>query len=1116
MSKAFTGRSKTIISTLLLSLLLQGGISSLFEKEKCSIQETYGFLKEICPDTLLDYKLVFKCPFSEEHYFAIYESFANIGQHPFVNATCSDDPYGYQVCGTTKDLQLVKSTDWSLCGHLYCESEKSNLLLEREDLCKKHSTCTNLYSEQIQRLKCGDGLSEDLDGEIGTDDTDENDDLTAFGKMCDDICDDWNCADESECNGFFYGATCWVYNRKGSYPYIPPYEICDSIVDCLSFNEYGSDEMQCGVSPGIPSCVSGHILKLRNIRKVVPILNFTRCSSIIVSSSASIHVGNRYRIDSDGTDITAKFGMPYCDDYMDQTNCSDSNKTAVRCNIKGYGLSTISKTMVCGPFRRDKGFCDNGLDVACVSVGRRNCTLHKHQLCDKVNDCASGADEKHPACFDLTEEKCFRNYRTGRELRIPHSWLGDGLKDCINGMDENWKIVCGRSPKTERFEVSKNCQDVFICRFGSMSFIRLRELCNGIEKCGNEILICQVGRSLPSISTAVRTSGNAKTLKYCHRGLEDVVTKQETICVSQEFNPLNESIYGVGSRISVKYPKEKIDCRSMFGEAYVFFSCLGMCEISPCPLQRPIHFNDCPDQYKGRVYTVANKRHLTFVTKRANDYHNDYFVCKNGMCTDYDKVCNMWDDCGDGSDEINCTNSFHCKDEQGNIPLTKKCDGTPDCGDVSDECNSDCSKEIINQVFLKGAAWLIGFLAMVSNAVVLFENLRALPTCKSADHLTNKLLVNLIALGDFLLGGYLFVIAAVDSIVFAKNYCTKRFQWLTSWHCSCLGVISTFGSLVSLFSLTCLSIIRAFKISSRAVPQDEDISWKRKLSVVGLVFSIVTPAVAIASVTLSSVFEDYFVNGLVYDNSIKIFPENMIRKQKHLEVIQSYYGRSKDRTLSWRLIETLVRSMFSTDYGNLDGKIARVDFYGNDGVCLFKFFVTRDDPQWIFTMVTLVISIVCFIIVAAAYICINISTFRSSKSLTKEAGPTAKTVNKRNRKLQRKVATIILTDFFCWVPFVFICILHFFEVMDASSYYGFFSIIILPINSVINPFLYSEIMLNLATKVWAVLAKLLVRFFSALARSGDVDNQNVIVNQIQKGNQQAIELKTMTKTMSVN
>ena len=59
-------------------------------------------------------------------------------------------------------------------------------------------------------------------------------------------------------------------------------------------------------------------------------------------------------------------------------------------------------------------------------------------------------------------------------------------------------------------------------------------------------------------------------------------------------------------------------------------------------------------------------------------------------------------------------------------------------------------------------------------------------------------------------------------------------------------------------------------------------------------------------------------------------------------------------------------------------------------------------------------------------------------------------------------------------------------------------------------------MLNLATKVWAVLAKLFVRFFLALARSGDVDNQNVIANQIQKGNQQAIELKTMTKTMSVN
>ena len=1006
------------------------------------------------------------------------------------------------MCGATEEsANLVKNTGWSLCGYLYCEEMTGRELLEQDELCKWQSQCTNLDTTQIKRLKCCNAVAEDqgMDGELCISEHDDIS-LSAGDKLCNDICDDWNCGDESDCNGFFYGKSCKSKSGNKVVSYHAPYEICNDIKDCVSIHEFGLDEKGCNPTgrPKNSICVSAELLIMKNIRRVVPIFNFTRCSSIKVSKSGN--TGARLGI-YNGVERAKKFGMPYCHDYLDQTNCSDVNKVGVSCHIEGYGFSTISKTMVCGPFRR--GFCDNGMDLACVDADR-NCTVHKHQFCDEIKDCTSGADENDPDCLYLTKQKCSRYFYTGRELSIPVSWLGDGLRDCTNGIDENWQIVCGQSFTTRRFEVSEVCHDVFICRYGAKKFIRLTELCNGIDKCGNENLICQVGQSLSSVSTAVSTVGNTKTLIYCHKGLEDVINKHRSLCVSQEFNPFKESIYGVQSRISVKYPIEKIDCRFVFGEAYVLLSCMGRCVNSSCPLKRPIEFNDCPAQYRKRVLTVVNKYRLTFVTRRANEYHNDYFMCSNGLCTDYDKVCNMWDDCGDASDEVNCTNTFHCKDRNGNIPLSKKCDNKPDCGDMSDECNLDCSKMIINHPFLKGAAWLIGLMAMVSNAFILIENGKSIPQCKSADSLTNKLLINLIGLGDFMMGLYLLMIAAADTIFFGEEYCGKQYQWLTSWHCSCLGVISTLGSLLSLFSLTILSFTRALKIKRGTLSQDEDISGSKKLTVVCFVSLIVVFAAAIAAVTLLPMFEDYFLNGLVYENTIKIFPGTIIGKRKHLEVIQSYYGRSKDKTLRWRLMEGLVRSMFSKEYGNLDGKIARVDFYGNDGVCLFKFFVTKDDPQWIFTMVILAITIVCFTIVAAAYIFINISTYRSSKSLTREAGPTAKAVNKRNRKLQRKVATIILTDFLCWVPFVLICMLHFFEAMDASSQYGLFSIIILPINSVINPFLYSETMSDLSGKVWLVFPKL-SGFFTALSKADDDNSQNV--DQTKSEHREEIKLK---------
>ena len=58
--------------------------------------------------------------------------------------------------------------------------------------------------------------------------------------------------------------------------------------------------------------------------------------------------------------------------------------------------------------------------------------------------------------------------------------------------------------------------------------------------------------------------------------------------------------------------------------------------------------------------------------------------------------------------------------------------------------------------------------------------------------------------------------------------------------------------------------------------------------------------------------------------------------------------------------------------------------------------------------------------------------------------------------MNRKIAIIIATDFCCWVPFITICVLHSLEVFDATPWYGLFSMIILPINSVINPLLYDD------------------------------------------------------------
>ena len=128
-----------------------------------------------------------------------------------------------------------------------------------------------------------------------------------------------------------------------------------------------------------------------------------------------------------------------------------------------------------------------------------------------------------------------------------------------------------------------------------------------------------------------------------------------------------------------------------------------------------------------------------------------------------------------------------------------------------------------------------------------------------------------------------------------------------------------------------------------------------------------------------------------------------------------------------------------------------VHFYGNDGVCIFKYLVTQDDTQWLFSTTILMINFLCFIFILLSYGYINLKTQRSSRNVGAAAGGRSS-----NRALQAKISAIILTDFFCWVPLSIVAFLHLSKAVNASNWYPFFSILILPINSVINPLLYDS------------------------------------------------------------
>ena len=174
--------------------------------------------------------------------------------------------------------------------------------------------------------------------------------------------------------------------------------------------------------------------------------------------------------------------------------------------------------------------------------------------------------------------------------------------------------------------------------------------------------------------------------------------------------------------------------------------------------------------------------------------------------------------------------------------------------------------------------------------------------------------------------------------------------------------------------------------------------------------------------------------------------------------------------------------MFSKEHGQLGRN--PVHFYGNDGFCLFKYFVRSDDARRsrnpvesgttdvqgdIIVWLMLGLNFACFICITICYTCINIITMRSSRLSASDQDTAAK---RRQREVQTKVTLIVATDFLCWVPFIIISALHNWKVIDATYWYGNFTLTVIPLNSVINPVIYDSKLKEMSTSCIRKLVRL--------------------------------------------
>ena len=126
-------------------------------------------------------------------------------------------------------------------------------------------------------------------------------------------------------------------------------------------------------------------------------------------------------------------------------------------------------------------------------------------------------------------------------------------------------------------------------------------------------------------------------------------------------------------------------------------------------------------------------------------------------------------------------------------------------------------------------------------------------------------------------------------------------------------------------------------------------------------------------------------------------------------------------------------------------------FYGRSPVCLPFELSNEKSPGWEYSVfVFLGINGTSFLFIVAAYVVMY-------RTITKAGNAVRSTRANQDSTLAKRMLFIILTDFFCWFPVIIISILALVNSLHdpRKQVYAWIAVFVLPINSSINPLLYT-------------------------------------------------------------
>ncbi|XP_041456572.1 G-protein coupled receptor GRL101-like isoform X2 [Lytechinus variegatus] len=328
------------------------------------------------------------------------------------------------------------------------------------------------------------------------------------------------------------------------------------------------------------------------------------------------------------------------------------------------------------------------------------------------------------------------------------------------------------------------------------------------------------------------------------------------------------------------------------------------------------------------------------------------------------------------------------------------------CAMTAPKSPLDTCGRLYPSVVLRIFGWIIGLTALVGNFTVLALRFRL-----DQKLTVQTLLIINLAVVDCLMGVYMMFVTSAD-VYFGDNYFLRAPWWRDSIVCKVAGFLAFLSSELSVLTLTLITLDRTICI---VYPFGKHRMSFKVSAILLIVIWISVSVIGIAPFLINS---------------------------------SDIYGLS-DVCLGLPL------HVDSGETGIL--RFLRESAWSEEFIVVYDVISSEIRPSWIYSVVIFIgVNMVLFILMLVSYIVMFVEVKRSTQSV----GNTAETRG-REIKVARKMAFIVGTNFACWMPIIIMGILtQTGLVVLPSSLYAWVVIFILPINSSINPLIYTFMNIN--------------------------------------------------------